>query len=103
MDINLNSNGNSEQVGNLTVLIGSDPFLPQLNSPTVEPEAVTVDENLNTPPPPSVTLEYSQERLTMAQPRPMENWLKGLTLQISLTEKSNQNSPKTLLQNQILK
>ena len=103
MDINLNSNGNSEQVGNLTVLIGSDPFLPQLNSPRVEPEVVTVEENLNTPPPLSVTLEYSQERLTMAQPRPMENWLKGLTLQISLTEKNNQNSPKTLLQNQILK
>ena len=29
MDIDLNSNGNSKQVGNLTVLIGSDPFLPQ--------------------------------------------------------------------------
>ena len=64
MDINLNSNGNSIQVGNLTVLIGSDPFLPQLDSPTVEPEVITVDENLNTPPPPSVTLENSQENLT---------------------------------------
>ena len=63
-DINLNSNGNSKQVGNLTVLIGSDPFLPQPDSPTVEPEVITVDENLNTPPPPSVTLEYSQETLT---------------------------------------
>ena len=33
MDIDTNSNGNSNQVGNqvgdLTVLIGSDPFLPQ--------------------------------------------------------------------------
>ena len=34
----------------------------------------------------------------MAQ-TPHENWLKGLTLQISLTEKNNQNFPKTLLQN----
>ena len=64
MDINLNSNGNSKQVGNLTVLTGSDPFLPQPGSPTVEPDIITVDENLNTPPPPSVTLEYSQENLT---------------------------------------
>ena len=64
MDINLNSNGNSKQVGNLTVLIGSDPFLSQLDSITVEPEVITVDENLNTPPPPSVTPEYSQENLT---------------------------------------
>ena len=38
MDIDTNSNGNSNQVGNLTVLIGSDPFLPQPESPTVEPE-----------------------------------------------------------------
>ena len=64
MGINLNSNGNSKQVGNLTVLIGSDPFLPQPDSPTVEHEVITVDGNLNTPPPPSVTLEYSQETLT---------------------------------------
>ena len=64
MDINLNSNGNSKQVGNLTVLTGSDPFLPQPDSPRVEPEVITVDENLNTPPRPSVTLEYSQEDLT---------------------------------------
>ena len=64
MDINLNSNGNSKQVGNLTVLIGSDPFLPQPDSPTVEPEVITVDEDLYTPPPPSVTPEYSQENLT---------------------------------------
>ena len=53
MDINVNSNGNSKQVGNLTVLIGFDPFLPQLDSPTLEPEVITVDENLNT------TLSYS--------------------------------------------
>ena len=64
MDINLNSNGNSKQVGNLTVLIGTDPFLSQLDSPTVEPEVITVDENLNMPPPPSVTPECSQENLT---------------------------------------
>ena len=64
MDINLNSNGNSKQIGNLTVLTGSDPFLPQPDLPTVEPEVITVDEKLNTPPPPSVTLEYSQENLT---------------------------------------
>ena len=56
MDINLNSNGNSKQGRNLTVFTGSDPFLPQPDSPTVEPEVITVDENLNTPPP-SVTLE----------------------------------------------
>ena len=66
MDIDTNSNGNSNQVGNLTVLIGSDPFLPQPDSPTVEPELDTVDENLNTPPlpSPSVTLEYQMENLT---------------------------------------
>ena len=64
MDIDLNSNGNSKQVGNLIVLIGSDPFLPQPDSPMVEPEFITVDENLNTPPAPSVTLEYSPENLT---------------------------------------
>ena len=66
MDIDTNSNGNSNQVGNLTVLIGSDPFLPQPDSPTVEPELDTVDENLNTPPlpSPSITLEYQTENLT---------------------------------------
>ena len=69
MDIGTNSNGNSIQVGNqvgdLTVLIGSDPFLPQPESPTVEPEFDTVDENLNTPPlpSPSVTPEYETEDL----------------------------------------
>ena len=45
MDIDLNSNGNSKQVGNLTVLIRSDLFLPQPDSPTVELDVVTVDEN----------------------------------------------------------
>ena len=74
MDIDTNSNGNSNQVGNqvrnqvgnLTVLIGSDPFLPQPESPTVEPELDTVDENLNTPPlpSPSITPEYLTEDLT---------------------------------------
>ena len=70
MDIDTNSNGNSNQVGNqvgnLTVLIGSDLFLPQPDSPTVEPELDTVDENLNTPalPSPSVTPEYQTENLT---------------------------------------
>ena len=66
MDIDTNSNGNSNQVGNLTVLIGSDPFLPQPESPTVEPELDTVDESLNTPPPPSpsVTPEYQTKDLT---------------------------------------
>ena len=66
MDIDTNSNGNSNQVGKLTVLIGSDPFLPQPDSPTVEPELDTVDENLNTPPllSPSVTPEYLTENLT---------------------------------------
>ena len=44
MDIDLNSNGNSKQVGNLTVLIGSDPFLLQPDSPTVEPDVIAVDE-----------------------------------------------------------
>ena len=67
MDIGTNSNGNSIQVGNqvgdLTVLIGSDPFLPQPESPTVEPEFDTVDENLNTPPlpSPSNTPDYQSE------------------------------------------
>ena len=67
MDIDINSNGNSNQVGNqvgdLTVLIGSDPFLLQPESPTVEPEFDTVDENLNTPPlpSPSNTPEYQSE------------------------------------------
>ena len=63
MDIGTNSNGNSNQVGDLTVLIGSDPFLPQPESATVEPEFDTVDENLNTPPlpSPSNTLEYQSE------------------------------------------
>ena len=67
MDIDTNSNGNSNQVanqvGDLTVLIGSDPFLPQPESPTVEPELDTVDENLNTPPlpSPSNTPEYQLE------------------------------------------
>ena len=63
MDIDTNSNGNSNQVGDLTVLIGSDPFLPQPDSPTVEPELDTVDENLNTPPlpSPSNTPEYQSE------------------------------------------
>ena len=61
MDMDLNSNGNSKQVGNLTVLIGSYPFLPQPDSPTVEPDVIAVDENLNTPPPSSVTPEYSPE------------------------------------------
>ena len=55
MDIDLNSNGNSKQVGNLTVLIGSNPFLPQPYSPTVEPDVITVDESLHTPPTPSVS------------------------------------------------
>ena len=66
MDIDTNSNGNSNQVGSLTVLIGSDPFLPQPDSPTVEPELDTVDENLNTPPlpSPSVTPEYQMQDLT---------------------------------------
>ena len=30
----------------------------------MEPEVITVDENLNTLPPPSITLEYSPENLT---------------------------------------
>ena len=66
MDINSNSNGNSNQVGSLTVLIASDPFLPQPDSPTVEPELNIVDDNLNTPPLPSapITLEYQTENLT---------------------------------------
>ena len=63
MDIGTNSNGNSNQVGDLTVLIGSDPFLPQPESPTVEPEFDAADENLNTPPlpSPSNTPEYQSE------------------------------------------
>ena len=73
MDIDTNSNGNSNQVGNLTVLIGSDPFLPHPDLPTVEPELDTVDENLNTQPLPSssVTPEYQTENLT----RPLHLYL----------------------------
>ena len=69
MDIGTNFIGNTtqvrNQVGDLTVLIGSDPFLPQPDSPTVEPEFDTVDEDLNTPPlpSPSVTPEYEVENL----------------------------------------
>ena len=69
MDIGTNFDGNSNQVrnrvGDLTVLIESDPFLPQPESPTVEPEFDAVDENLNTPPlpSPSVTLGYETENL----------------------------------------
>ena len=70
MDIDLNSNENSKQVGNLTVLIGSDPFLPQPDSPTVEPNVITVDESLHTPPTPSVGPEYSPENLTKPPPHP---------------------------------
>ena len=72
MDTDTNSDGNSNQVGNLTVLIGSDPFLPQPDSPTVEPELDTVDENLNTPPllSPSVTPEYQTKNLTNPPPYP---------------------------------
>ena len=75
MDIDTNSNGNSNQVGNVTVLIGSDPFLPQPDSPTVEPELDTMDENLNTPPlpSPSVTLEYQTENLT----KPLHRYLEA--------------------------
>ena len=73
MDINLDSNGNSNQVGNLKVLIGSDPFLPQPDSPTVEPDVITVDVNLNTSSPTSVTPEYSQESLT----KPLQLYLEA--------------------------
>ena len=70
MDIDLNSNGNSKQVGNLTVLIGSDPFLPQPDSPTVEPDIIVVDESLCTLPTPSVGPEYSPEDLSNPPPHP---------------------------------
>ena len=85
MDIDTNSNGNSNQVGNLTVLIGSDIFLPQPDSPTVEPELDSVDENLNTPPlpSPSVTLEYQTENLT----KPLHLYLEA---DICLDTKSKQ-------------
>ena len=83
MDIGTNSIGNTtqvrNQVGDLTVLIGSDPFLPQPDSPTVEPEFDTVDENLNTPPlpPPSVTPEYEVQNLV----KPLHPYLEaGISL-----------------------
>ena len=105
MDIDTNSNGNSNQVGNqvgdLTVLIGSDPFLPQPDSPTVETELDTVDENLNTPPlpSPSVTPEYQTENRT----KPLHPYLEaGICLdteskQILETPSSplNKNPPLT--------
>ena len=80
MDIDTNSNGNSNQVGNqvgdLTVLIGSDPFLPQPESPIVEPELDTVDENLNIPPlpSPSNTLEYQSEDFIKPPPSVFGSW-----------------------------
>ena len=63
MDIDLNLNGNPNQVGDLTVIIGSDPFLPQPETPIEETENFQVDENLNTPPLPipCVTSEYQTE------------------------------------------
>ena len=75
MDIDTNFNGYSNRVGNLTVLLGSDPFLLQPDSPTVEPELDSVDENLNTPPlpSPSVTPEYQTENLT----KPLHPYLKA--------------------------
>ena len=75
MDIDTNSNGNSNQVGDLTVFIGSDPFLPQPESPTVEPELDTMDENLNTPPlpSPSNTPEYQSEDLI----KPLHRYLEA--------------------------
>ena len=77
MDTDTNSNGNSNQVGNLTVFIGSDPFLPQPDSPTVEPELDSVDENLNTPPllSPSVTPKYQTENLS----KPLHPYLEANT------------------------
>ena len=107
MDIDTNSNGNSNQVGNrvgdLTVLIGSDPFLPQPESPTVETDLDTVDENLNTPPLPSPldTLEYQSEDLA----KPLHPYLEaGICLdteskQILETPTSplNKNPPLTEL------
>ena len=73
MDIDTNSNGNLNQVGNLTVLIGSDPFLPQPDSPTVEPELNTVDENLNTPPLPSPSVTRST-KLKISPTHPICIW-----------------------------
>ena len=69
MDIGLNSNGNSKQVGNLTILMGSDPFLPQPDSPAVEPEVITVDENLNTSPPPQL-LWSTHQKISPTPPHP---------------------------------
>ena len=72
MDIGTNSIGYStqvrNQVGDLTVLRGSDPFLPQPDSPTVEPEFDTVDENLNTPPLPSPSVDSEYEADNLAKP-----------------------------------
>ena len=70
MDIDSNLNGNSNQVGDLTVLIGSDPFLPQPESPTEETENFQVDEDLNTPPLPSpcVIPEYQTETEYITKP-----------------------------------
>ena len=94
MDIDTNSNGNSNQVGNLTVLIVSDPFLPQPDSPTVEPELDAVDENLNTPPlpSPSVTPEYLIENLT----KPLHPYLEAdICLDTESKWIPNKNPPLT--------
>ena len=72
MDIGTNSDGNSiqvrNQVGDLTVLIGFDPFLPQPESPTVEPEFDAVNEILNTPPLPSPSVTPDYETKNLAKP-----------------------------------
>ena len=70
MDIDSNLNGNLNQVGDLTVLIGSDPFLPQPESPTEETENFRVDEDLNTPPLSSscVISEYQTETEHITKP-----------------------------------
>ena len=72
MDIGTNSDGKTIQVrnqtGDLTVLIGSDPFLPQPESPAVEPEFDIADEDLNTPPLPSPTATPVYETENSAKP-----------------------------------
>ena len=72
MDIGTNSDGKTIQVrnqtGDLTVLIGSDPFLPQPESPAVEPEFDIADEDLNTPPLPSPSATPVYETKNSAKP-----------------------------------
>ena len=87
MDIDSNLNGNSNQVGDLKVLIGSDPFFPQPESPTEETENFQVDEDLNTPPLPSPCVIPKYQTETEHITKPLHPYLEA---DICLDEESKQ-------------